>query len=195
MWKTLNNEGIQEPERAIKGGWLQTTLIDHILERANVDGKRFKDIEDIAQAFILDLFGEATEIESSVQVHLSSSSTVVEYDEHGSAIAVAKLILQKEGFEVDKRYHSPKRQLDKLLRPSEAIARKLISMADDGTSTLQAYSHIGELMVDKFTTVIGEELSAKFVPYGKVFKSCTKYPSNEGRHCTTLLDDVLADRV
>ena len=108
---------------------------------------------------------------------------------------MVKLILQKEGVEVGKRYHSPKRQLDILLCSSESIAWKRITMAGDGTSTLQAYSNIGELMVDKFITVKEEELSAKFVPLDKVSKSCAKYPSNEGRRSTTLNDEVLLDRV
>ena len=95
--------------------------------------------------------------------------------EHGSALAVAKSILLRAGFEVDKRYHSLKRQADKVRYPSEPIAWKLISMADDGTATLQAYSFIGELMVDKFTTVSGQELSAMFGPFENVFKLCTKY--------------------
>ena len=108
---------------------------------------------------------------------------------------MAKLILQTKGFEIGKKDNSHKRQLEKLLRSSETIAWKLINMANDGTTTLQTYSDIGGLMVDKFATVNGEKLSAKFLPFDKVFKTCTKYPSNEGKHSTTLNDDILADRV
>ena len=40
--KALTDNMIIEQERSLKNGCLQTTLIDHILERANDDGKLFK---------------------------------------------------------------------------------------------------------------------------------------------------------
>ena len=68
-------------------------------------------------------------------------------------------------------------------------------MADDGTATLQAYSFIGELSVDKFTMVSGQELSAMFVPFEKAFKLMTKYPSNEGKYYKPVIDGIIVERV
>ena len=50
---------------------MQITLIDHILERANVDGKRFKDTDEIVEAFVYSIFGDATQRESPVTLSLT----------------------------------------------------------------------------------------------------------------------------
>ena len=68
-------------------------------------------------------------------------------------------------------------------------------MASNGTTTLQAYSCIGELVVDKFTSVSGRDLRAMFTPFEKKFKLVTKYPSNEGRYYKPVIDGIIVERV
>ena len=83
---------------------------------------------------------------------------------------------------------------DPELRTSEPLAWKLISIDGDGTSTLQAYSALGVLQTGD-TKITGEELSAKFLPFDKEFKTLVEYPSNEGKYNKEMKADIFADRV
>ena len=103
----LKENNIEDRQRIIAAGWLQTTLIDHILERPNRDGKLFKAMDDIVKEFLLRVFNGAPAA-PIVEAPGSSSSGIVQYNDVGSAIDVAKMILVTQGFEVNKNYHWPK---------------------------------------------------------------------------------------
>jgi len=100
----LKENNIEDRQRTIAAGWLQTTLIDHILERPNKDGKSFETMDAIVKEFLLQVFGRSTAA-PVVQDPASASSDVVQYNNVGSAIDVAKMILVTSGFEVCKTYH------------------------------------------------------------------------------------------
>ena len=53
---TLSESGIDDP---VATGWLQMTLIDHVLGRPNRDGTSFKDMKSIVAEFLRRAFGEA----------------------------------------------------------------------------------------------------------------------------------------
>ena len=106
----LKENNIEDRQRIIAAGWLQTTLIDHILERPNRDGKLFKAMDDIVKEFLLRVFNGAPAAPIVEAPASSSSSNIVQYNDVGSAIDVAKMILVTQGFEVGKNYHSPKGQ-------------------------------------------------------------------------------------
>ena len=148
----MAEHGIEPREVALQSGWLEMTLIDTIINKPNREGTLFEDIEEVVEAFLLRIFGQAP-VAAPVQAHEpDSSSTLVNYDEHGAAIDVAKLILMEQhGFQIGENYHSPKRQSDPELRTSEPIAWKIVSIDGDGKPRLQPYSNIGELLVDEKT--------------------------------------------
>jgi len=188
----LQANDIPEPMRSLKAGWLQMTLIEHLLGRPSGDGKKFDDTGDIVKYFIRDVFGEATEapVATPAPAH-DSSATIVQYDNAGSAIDVGKMILVDEGFEVGLNYYA---KGHRALDPSEPVAWKLISIAGNGSSKLQAYSGIG-VLVERYTTVAGEELAKNFGPFKKEFELCCGYPSNEAQHHVQMKNDILTCRV
>ena len=101
------------------------TLIDHILAKPNREGTSFENTCDVEKEFIRRVFGDTRR--APAPVASSSSATIVQYDNVGAAIDVAKLILTGEGFEVGVKYHSPKRMQDPALRTSEPMAWKPVS--------------------------------------------------------------------
>ena len=81
------------------------TLIDHMLERPNRDGKEFKDMEAIAAQCLKDVFGQVDPTPVASIASGSSSSQIVQYDDNGEAVGVAKMVLTAEGrFEVGENY-------------------------------------------------------------------------------------------
>ena len=168
-------------------GWLEMTLIDHMLERPNRDGKEFKDMEAIAAQCLKDVFGQVDDPPVASIASGSSSSQIVQYDENGEAVGVAKMVLTAEGrFAVGENY---------ALKGEGKLPWKLISMDDEGKSTLQAYSNIGTLVIDKTVTITGADLAAKYIKYEKKFSTLVAYPSNEGKHCKSLHDEIIVGRV
>ena len=91
-------------------------------------------MKSIVAAFLRRAFGEAP-VAPAAQQASASSSDIVQYDDRGAAIDVAKLVLVNKGYEVGTTYTSSK------LGPHNAW--KLISIDGDGTSKLQPYSNIG----------------------------------------------------
>ena len=170
-------------------GWLEMTLIDHMLDRPDRDGKTFKDMQAIAAQCLKGVFGEVEPSPAASTAPASSSSQIVQYDDHGEAIGVAKMVLTGEGgFAVGDTY---------VLKVGDGeLPWKLISIGDDGTSKLQAYSNIGELLTadDKTVTISGADLAAKYRKYDKKFSTLVAYPSNEGKYLKSLIDDILVSR-
>ena len=164
------------------------TLIDHILERPNKEGLKFEGMAEIVKKFVVDVFGtgpDAPVVEAPV-----ASSNIVEYDAAGSAIDVAKMVLIDKGVEVGTNYYSPK-----AIGLEASRVWKLINVDGDGVVTLQPYSNIGELLVDKNTEIPGANFSAMYSPFDKQFKTIVAYPSNEAKHNKDLIDSVLVNRV
>ena len=116
----------------------------------------------MVKQFLRNVFGEATEAPAAAPAP-ASSSTIVQYDTAGSAIDVPKMILLDQGFKIGNTYHAKGPLASD---PSQSMVWKLISIAGDGSSELQAYSGIGSL-VEKYQTVTGEELSGSFARFEK----------------------------
>ena len=79
--------------------------------------------------------------------------------------------------------------------PSEPVAWKLISIAGDGSTTLQAYSNVGALVEKSDATVTGAELADQFVLFDKKFLLHDNYPSDEAHHTGSSKTDFIPDRV
>ena len=179
----LTDSNIDDPMRTISAGWLQMTLIDHILGRPNKTGHSFVDMESIVKDFLKQVFGDA----KVAPVDSASSSGIVQYDEMGSAIDVAKMVLVTKGYKIGKNYFSPKQCGERVW--------KLISIDGDGTSKLEAISAIGELIVGDFKTITGAELAGNWTPFDKLFKTLGEYPSNEGKYSRSMKADIMSSRV
>ena len=188
--KILDDNDIEEPRRSLKGSWLQLTLIDHLLGRPNGEGQSFANTDDIVKQHLRDVFGVVTEAPAAALAP-ASSSNIVQYDSGGSAIDVAKQILLNKGFEIGKNYMCKRKENSLVASP---ISYKLISIDGDGTSKLQAYSHIGVLGA-KYLTIAGERLATDFAIFEKKYEVNKNYPSNEARHDGKMKEDVLVGRV
>ena len=200
--KMMDDNDIEPREQVITGGWLQMSLIDTILEKPNKDGTKFESCEDVLKEFLKKLFG-VVKTEASTA---DPASSLVDYDVTGAAIGVTKMILTStEGFKVGNKYTSPTRLVDSALRLAEPIAWKLITIDDDGNSTLQKYSSIGVLQTSikvegeeatpDTITVKGEELVHHFKPFTKEYKMVVDYPKNEPKHSKDIMAEILEDRI
>ena len=168
------------------------TLIDHILGRPNGDGDVFGNIQMVVNRFVIDVFGEATQASAPAAPAATQASSIVQYDTAGSAIDVPKMILLGKGFQIGNSYCA---KGHRALDPSEPIAWKLISIAGNGSTKLQAYSNVGALVEKKYATITGEELADQFALFEKKFVLCDSYPSHEAHHDVSSKADSIVDRV
>ena len=190
---TLENSDLDETTRILKAGWLQMTLIDHILGRPNRDGDEFKNIQEVVAKFVLDVFGQAPQASAAPGAPVATAaSSIVQYDTAGSAIDVAKMILLSQGFQIGNVYCAKGHRAS---HPSEPMAWKLISIAGDGSTKLQAYSNVGVLLENSDATVTGAELADQFVLFDKKFLLHDNYPSHEAHHTGSSKTDLIPDRV
>ena len=75
------------------------------------------------------------------------------------------------------------------------MAWKLISIASDGSSTLQAYSNVGVLIENSHVTVTGAELADQYNLYEKKFVLHDCYPSREAHRVGSSKDNLIPERV
>jgi hypothetical protein len=147
--KILQDNETPEPKRTVDEGWLQMTSVDNIMDKPNIDGDVFDNMEAIGKKFIVRLFGEGTMASGSVSVD-SEHGNIIQYGSDGRAVDVPKMVLLNKGFVKGKNYTKAK----------ESTVWKLISINGDGTAKLQAYSTMGELL-DKFREITGPHLAAE----------------------------------
>jgi hypothetical protein len=191
----VDKAGLARRHRVLTAGWCQTSLIDHILDRPNMDGTSFKSIEEIVAEFVKRVCGEATAAPAAAVVEATaSSSDVVQYNAAGEAIDVAKMVVMSTGFVIGEKYHSTKTGHDEPLPVVTSQVWKLNSIDGDGTAVLQAYSNIGEL-TEELKTIAGNLLMKSFVRFDKLFKTLPNYPKNEGKYNASMKADILAGRI
>jgi hypothetical protein len=180
----FDDNGSTEQERTINESWLQLTLVDHVMSKPNKDGETFKDLEAISKQFLSKVFVtlEAAPIDASPPS--SSGANIVEYSEDGHAIDVPKMVLSNKGYKEGSTYTKAK----------QSAVWKLISIAGDGTSKLQAYSSLGK-PTEETIEITGAELAQEYKAFDKSFKLLNEYPSNEGKYNKLLIGEVLEGRV
>ena len=123
----LAKQNITEPEKTKLEGFLQTALIDCILEKVNEDGNEVKDLEVVTKQFLVKALGGDSPNSSSQAVTSSSVSAdqVLQYDSDGNAVAVPKMSLMLKGFKAGGLFYKGKdEEAKKVWKPS--------SVDDDG---------------------------------------------------------------
>jgi hypothetical protein len=183
--KILDDNGSTEQERIINESWLQLTLVDHVMSKPNKDGETFKDLEAISKRFLSKVFVALEAAPMTIDAPPSfSGANIVEYNEDGHAIDVPKMVLSNKGYKEGGTY----------TKAQQDVVWKLISIAGDGTSKLQAYSSLGQL-TEETIEITGAELARKYKAFDKSFKLLNEYPSNDGKHNKGLIGEVLEGRV
>ena len=184
--KTLKENQIIDPQRTLSEGWLQLSMIDHIMGKPNMDGNVFKSLEDITKSALEKIFYDNGQLsvdrDRDTQSIAAQSSTVLEYNADGVAVDVPKTILLGQGFEVGNKYSK------------DQVVFRLCSISGDGIAKMQKYSCLGELM-DEFIEVPGAELVAHYKTYDKTFKLLEGYPQNEGKYMKDAIQDQWIGRV
>ena len=187
--KILETNNISDPLRTKAEGWLHMTLIDHIMERPNLDGKTFESMELITASFLEKVFGmDSPPVEAAGPASALAAVAVVDYDDSGRAVDVPKQVLLSKGFKVGNRYT--------LTKPSaKPVVWELTHMAADGTSTLAVVSAIGTV-TDETKDVDGATMaSGVYRVFDKKFKFMTEYPKNEAKYSDAFHTAVQEGRV
>ena len=145
--KLVVENGIEEPRSSSLNGFLQTALIDCLLEKPNEDGEIVEDFTTVTKEFLKKMCGaESSEPDSSLpenrskQFLESRSSTVenvIQYDDDGTPIAAPKAKLMEKGLAVGKLYTKGKEEEAKQVW-------KLLSMSDSGVCKFGAILETGE---------------------------------------------------
>ena len=185
--KILESNKVSGKARVVNEGWLQTTLIDHVLSKPNVDGKTYESMADITKEFLEKCFGAEQNVVDAISSEASSSTaaaSMIDYDSKGQAIDVPKIMLQAKGFKVGGRY-APTKPKNNTLEVWE-----LTDIASDGTATLKELSPIGEV-TDKEQTIAAADLVAAFKPFEKTFKFAENYPKTEAKYSKALQQSIL----
>ena len=102
--KMLDDNTMHSTARTLNEGWLQTSLIDHVLGKPNVDGKSFETMQEIVTMFLETTFGKSEKVAAAVAASSSASSRrgtfVIDYDKSDKVIAVPQMMLEAKGFKV-----------------------------------------------------------------------------------------------
>jgi hypothetical protein len=183
--KILDENGSTEAERSIHESWLQLTLVDHVMSKPSKGGETFTDLAAISKIFLSKVFvnlDTLADIDDSPPSY--SGASIVEYSADGHAIDVPKMALHNKGFSEGCTY----------VKAKQTAVWKLISIAGDGTSKLQAYSPLGKL-TEETIEITGVELAHEYKAFDKSFKLLNEYPSNEGKYNKLLIGEVFEGRV
>lgn len=198
--KVFVEKGISDPEKTLELGWMQMTMVDHILKKPNLDGDTFKDLAAIAQEALRRVFNDDPAVCDLAKSSTSSSatsalqtSTVVQYSTTGEAIGIPKLALEKAGYRVGKclSYCRPHAHKTDPQVPTSYF--KIIDIDENALTKIQKFTSLGELEVDKnenegsevkpkLLEVSGVELQTNFRPCEYKVKFITGYPKNEVKY-------------
>ena len=175
--KILFDNDVEPLKATMSEGWLQMTLVDHILEKPNLDGDRFSSMSDVVQKFMRSVFGEAAE--KMPMGGPSSSGDIVKYDVVGNAIDAQRLVLARLGFTTGENVTKTKSSATKL------EVWTISSIKPDGNTTLELLSATGHPTGHKIDVEI-DALASEYKLWNRKFEDLAGYPSIEGKNSDTL---------
>ena len=164
---------MKEPARTRLEGYLQTALMDCILEKTNEDGERIEKLERMTEICLRKVLrghdpqpalGPAAPAreqgpEGEQGPHADG---VIQYDADGQAVALPRAVLLQKGFAAGKMYYKGKDQEAKQVW-------KLLSVSEEGTCDFCLLTHTGSESAQHLE-MNAAATASKFKPWNKEFE-------------------------
>ena len=188
----LDKKCIKDPQYTLQQGDLEIKLIDFVLglsAKSKIDESITK-MEAIVKDWLQTLFGDdehsTTSTSSTPAGSSAAPSNIVQYDDQGRAVDVAKMVIEGKGVKVGSYYLQKNIDCDD--RPT---LHKLIEITGDGTCVLKKVDDFGTVMLEATcqVKVAGKDFLAEWKLCDKKFKFLADHKGTEVQHHLELGDD------
>ena len=176
----LDEKCIKDPQYTLHQGDLETKLVDFVFGlsgKSNIDESSTK-MQTIVKEWLHSLFGDDP-VSTGPSTTPAASSNIVQYDDQGRAVDVAKMVIESKGVQVGNFFLQKTIDCDD--RPT---LYKLIEITGDGTCILNQMDDFGTVMLEAThqVQVVGKNFLAEWKPCDKKFKFLAEHKGTEVQH-------------
>lgn len=191
----LDKKCIKDPQYTLYQGDVEIKLVDFVLGltgKSKIDESIAK-IEEIVKEWLHSLFGDDEDIGGPSTTLARSSaapSNIVQYDDKGQAVDVAKMVIENKGVKVGSLFMHKRIEGDD--RPT---LYKLIEIKGDGTCVLHPMDDFGSEKTEAKVEVAGNVFLVEWRFCDKKYKFLADHKGTEVKHHIDFGDELITHNI